>query len=214
MNPTTTALPALLLLALATPALADDATRHVAITPFVGYRMGGSIQAEDDQQQDVELDDAGSLGVIINIPAETIGAEAHTQWELYYSRQSAGVDGAPDGLPPGLEVDTSYVLAGGNYIAEGDVVQPFLAAGIGVARLSAEGAGDDSVFAFGIGAGAMLFPESRVGLRLEGRVLGAVLDSDSSLFCASGSAGATCAFRASGDVLWQWEVTAGAVVRF
>lgn len=203
----------ILLSAAAAPARAGEGDYHVAVTPFAGYRMGGSIGAEGSQP-DVELDDASAFGLIINFPAEDIGVEARTEWELYYSRQTTDVELAPPGLPPGVGVDSSYFLAGGNYIAAGETVQPFLAAGIGAARLSVDGAGDDTVFAFGIGGGAMLFPESRFGLRLEGRVLGAVLDSDSALFCASGSNGATCAFRASGDILWQWEVSAGAVLRF
>lgn len=211
-------MPVLLLLgmlpsAVAAPAMAREGDYRIAVTPFAGYRMGGSFSAEDNQP-DVDLDDASAFGLIVNFPAETIGVEARTEWELYYSRQTTDVELPPPGLPPGAELDSSYFLAGGNYIGAGETIQPFLAAGIGAARLSVDGAGSDTVFAFGIGGGAMLFPQSRFGLRLEGRLLGAVLDSDSALFCASGSNGATCAFRASGDMLWQWEVTAGAVLRF
>jgi len=39
------------------------------------------------------------------------------------------------------------------------------------------------------------------------------VDSDTSMFCVS-SRGATCLIQSDTDVLWQWEMTAGASWRF
>jgi opacity protein-like surface antigen len=185
------------------------------VTPVVGYRMGGEI-SDDETDDEVELDDDSMFGVIVNLPYQSVGGDAYTEWEFYYSRQSVGVDKVPAGVDPSLDVDIDYFLLGGTYVGPGGIVRPYLAAEIGAARLSPDGDGyeSDTVFAFSIGGGAQVLPANRVGLRLEGRVLGAVVDSDSALFCSSASGGASCAFRASGDVLWQWEVSAGVTVRF
>lgn len=193
---------------------------HVSVTPILGYRMGGSLDGEDvdgaDTGTELELDDDSVVGVILNAPFASPGGDHYTEWEFYYARQSVGIDGAPAGVDPALELDISHFLLGGTYVGDGERIRPFLSAGLGAAHLSPDAPGYDSdtVFAFGIGGGAQLFPASRFGVRLEGRLLGSVIDSDSAIFCATGPVGATCAFRASGDVLWQWEVVAGLTFRF
>lgn len=223
-SPAPVALAALALLATGTgqALAADDGGReageyHVSVTPILGYRMGGSLDGEDPDGGEIELDDDSVAGVILNAPFASVGGDHYTEWEFYYARQSVGIDGAPAGVDPALELDISHFLLGGTYVGDGGRIRPFLSAGIGAAHLSPDAPDHDAdtVFAFGIGGGAQLFPASRLGVRLEGRLLGSVIDSDSALFCATtGPGGATCAFRASGDVLWQWEVVAGLTFRF
>ncbi len=207
---------AILLAIVAAPALAAEAGEYrFAITPLLGYRMGGDFES-DDTDAEVSLDDDAAVGFILNAPAEALGEDAYTEWELYFSRQSAGIEDAPLEVDPTLEVDISYLLLGGTYVGAGELVRPFLAAGIGAAHLSpdASGYGSDTVFAVGIGGGAQVFPTEQIGLRLEVRALGAVIDSHSNLFCASGPEGSACAVSASGNMLWQWEAFAGLVARF
>jgi hypothetical protein len=198
---------------------AADLTPRLSITPLVGYRIGGEIEGEDAAEagsQDVELENASLFGLVIKLPAEKLQSGDCTEWELYVSRQTVGIDRVPDGVDPDLEMDITHVLVGGTYIGPGERVRPFLGAGIGAAHLSPD-AGDyesDTVLAFGRGVGLHLFPERRIGGRIETRVLGAVTDSDSDIFCASGQSGSGCLYRGSGNVLWQWELTAGLSVRF
>lgn len=215
-------LASILVLCATRPAAGADAGQQreagqyrVAVTPVLGYRMGGSFD-DDGSEDEVELDDDSMVGLIINVPYRGVTADDYTEWELYVSRQSTGIDSAPSAIDPDLEIDITHVLIGGTYVGAGEVLRPFLSAGIGAAHLSPDASGYDSdtVFAFGIGGGAQFLPANRVGARLEGRLLGSVVDSDSSIFCASGPQGAGCAFRANGDVLWQWEVSAGVTVRF
>jgi opacity protein-like surface antigen len=207
---------AILLAIVAAPApAAEPGEYRFSITPLVGYRMGGDFES-DDTDAEVSLDDASAVGFIINAPAEAIGDDAYTEWELYFSRQSVGIEEAPFEVDPTLDVDISYLLLGGTYVGPGERVRPFMAAGIGAANLSPDASGYDSdtVFGFGIGGGAQVFATERIGLRLEVRALGAVLDSDSSIFCRSGPEGSACLVGANGDLLWQWEVSAGLMVRF
>lgn len=189
---------------------AEVARYHVSLTPFVGYQIGGEFK-DDDTGDKISLDDASSFGLIINAPADDT-----TEYELYLSRQSVGIDQSSVPLDPDLEIDISYIQAGGTYVFEGDPIRPFIAAGIGATHVSPDQSqySSETYFSFGLGGGVLVFPASRVGLRLEGRLLGTVIDSDSGIFCQSGSQGATCAIRASGDILWQWEMFAGVTARF
>jgi opacity protein-like surface antigen len=211
---------AILLAVLPLPVLADDGfAPRFSVTPLLGYRTGGELEAEaaaDGASRDVDLGNSSVYGLVVNLPAQKMASGDYTEWELHLSRQTVGVDRVPEGIDPGLELDITHVLLGGTYVGPGELVRPFLGAGIGAAHLSPDAPGyeSDTAFAFGIGLGLHLFPEQRIGGRMETRVLGAVTDSSSALLCASGPEGAGCAFRGTGSVLWQWELTAGLAVRF
>jgi len=201
--------------ALPLPALsADSFNTRFAITPLAAYRVSNDLKGKNDQ--DVGLDEGPAYGLILSLPAEQLPSGDYTEWELYVSRQSVGVEQVPTGVDPTLDIDITHILLGGAYIGPGELVRPFLSAGIGAAHISPDkaGYGSDTVFAFGIGGGAQFFPERRIGLRLEARGLGAVTDRDSRFLCVSGAEGSACAFAAQGDILWQWEVSAGLVARF
>jgi hypothetical protein len=143
---------------------AEPGEYKFAITPLLGYRTGGDFE-NDDSGAELSLDDAAAVGFILNAPAEALGEDAYTEWELYFSRQSAGIEDAPAGGGSlTLEVDISYLLLGGTYVGAGELVRPFVAAGIGAAHLSPDGSGYDSdtVFAFGIGGWCADFPDRAV----------------------------------------------------
>ncbi len=206
----------LLLLVAATPALADNELRGIEITPFAGYRIGGSFTGDEEagsSDEDVDLDDAASYGLIVNWPAE-----ANTEWEIYLSRQSTSLDTnrlfEPDATPL-PDLDISFLQAGGTYLFEGEKARPYIVATVGASRFEPDDSDFDSetFFAFGFGGGIMVAPTSRVGLRLEGRVLGSLVSSDSAVFCRSGPEANGCLVAVSGSVVWQWEVLAGLVFR-
>lgn len=201
----------LLTVLLAGPALAEDKPPRFEITPFAGYRLGGTFE-DDETGDELELEDSGSFGISLNMQAE-----ANTQYELTYSHQSTDID-VGDVLPgaPDLDIDLDYLQIGGTYLWDGNVGRPFLVATVGIAHLDPEASDFDSetYFAFSIGGGWKVFPTRRLGLRLEGRFYGTVLESDSAVFCRSGPEGTGCLLSTSGELLWQWEMLAGASFRF
>ncbi len=181
------------------------------VTPFAGYRVGGTFEDELSETE-LDLDDAGSYGLVLNMRES-----ANTEWELGYSHQRTNVDTAGltnDGGKLNLDID--YLQIGGTYIGPSDLARPFLVATIGLAHFDPEVSALDSetYFAFSIGGGVKLWPANRFGLRLEGRFYGTVLDSESKIFCTSGSEGSGCLISTKAEVLWQWEMMLGAIVRF
>lgn len=182
------------------------------ITPFAGYRVGGTFEDEFSEAE-LDLDDAGGYGLVLNMRES-----ANTEWELGYSHQSTSVDTADLTNEGGkLDLDIDYLQFGGTYIGPSDVARPFLVATVGLARFDPDVSALDSetYFAFSIGGGVKLWPANRFGLRLEGRFYGTVLDSQSKIFCTSGTAeGSGCLISTEADVLWQWEMMLGAIMRF
>ena len=183
------------------------------ITPQLGYRFGGTFE-NSDADEDYDLADNPSLGLVVNWPATD-----YTQWEVYYSRQDTSVDISGFVVTDEkVDIDVEYLQIGGTYLFEqtNQYSQPFFLATVGVAKLSpdAPGTRSDSFFSFSIGGGWKFFPNERFGLRLEGRLLGTFLSSDSDIFCKSGPDGADCIVEIRGDALYQFETNAGFIVRF
>jgi opacity protein-like surface antigen len=193
-------------------AYADSSAYGVQVTPFAGYRFGGEFE-DKDSGETFELDDDSSYGLSINFPYTDL-----TEWEIYYSQQSTSVDAAGFSVTDNrFDLDIDYLQIGGTYLfEETPAAVPYFVATVGITRIDPdlEDTSSDSFFSFGVGGGWKFFPASRVGLRLDGRFLGTFIDSDSKIFCQSDETGGGCAVALKGDLLYQFEIQAGLVVRF
>src|SRR5262249_48290591 len=117
----------------------------------------------------------------------------------------------PTGLigPARLHVAVDHWQAGGLQEFSGGRARPFVTGTIGLTRYAAE-ADSELRFSVGAGGGAQLFPSSRVGVRLDGRVFATLVDADATrLACIQGG----CVVALHVDIAWQAEFTAGLVVR-
>ena len=202
-------LPMLAMLA-CTPAAAQQPFPRFEITPFAAYRIGGTFE-DEDTGQDFELDENGGFGITLNMLAD-----ANTQYEFTWSRQATDLDLTElDGFNDKFGLDVDYYQLGGTYMFDGKLTRPYIVATLGAARYMPEPSdiSTETYFAFSIGGGWKFFPTRRLGLRLEGRFYGTVLSGSSAIFCSSGDTSG-CLVRATGNILWQWEINAGASFRF
>jgi len=183
------------------------------LTPYGAFSFGGTF-AEDESDISAELDDAASFGLIFNIREA-----ANTQWEIIYSLQStdAEISGASSG-PDRIGMDVHYLQGGGTYLGDGNVARPYLAATIGATHFDAKSDDyqSDTFFSFSLGTGLQIRPNDRLGIRLEARVFGTLVQSGSDLFCISdpGNGTAGCLVTVTGEVLWQTQAMAGLTFRF
>jgi hypothetical protein len=197
---------------LAVPAAhAQQETFNFELTPFGGYTFGGDFD-DTDTTASLALDDGANFGLIFDIRESP-----NTQWEILYSRQATEADttGLPVSGPP-LDLDVHYIHGGGTYLFDGDNARPFLAATIGASHFEPglDSVSSETFFSFSIGVGLHVRPNDRFGIRLEARGFGTLMDSDTDLFCQSDPAGALCAVRVEGTLLWQFQTMAGFVFRF
>jgi hypothetical protein len=197
---------------LASVAHAEGSAPGIQLTPFAGYRFGGEFE-DKESGETFELDDDASYGLIFNYPYTDF-----TEWEIYYSQQSTSVDAAGfTNTDNRFDLDVDYLQIGGTYLfEESRAAVPYFVATVGVTKIDPdlEGTSSDNFLSFGVGGGWKFFPASRIGLRLDGRFLGTFIDSDSNVFCQSGQEGGGCAVALKGDLMYQFEVQAGAVIRF
>jgi opacity protein-like surface antigen len=195
-------------------AVADPAgIPRLSVTPIGGYTFGGEFE-DAAATASVEVDDAAHWGLIVNLRES-----ANTQWEVFYARQQseAEITELPAGMPAGrVDLDVQYLHVGGTYVADGVRARPFLAATVGATRFDPDPLTFDSenFFSFGLGAGWQFAPTDRLGLRLESRLLGTFLRSDSELFCQTGPDENLCAISTDSDTYWQLQASLGVVFRF
>ena len=198
---------ALLCLILAAPASGDE-TRF-EITPFAAYRVSGTFDDADSDNQ-LELQESSAWGLVLNGQVET-----NTEWELLYARQST--DAEPSGLAgPGLfDIDIDYLHLGGTYLFDGERARPFIALTAGATRFEPNLPGFDAhtYFSMSLGAGWKFRLAEQVGLRFEARGFATLMDSNNRLFCES-DGGGSCLIVIEGRLLTQWEARAGIALRF
>ncbi|WP_417519026.1 hypothetical protein [Marinobacter sp.] len=190
------------------PAAAD-----ISITPFVGYRMGSSIDIESSSastSDQVRFKDSVSQGLILNFDLQDPG----TQGELYFGRQETSAKLDNGFFAPGtqaIDVTIYQLQFGGLYFPGGKSYGGFASGVLGVARLEP----DDSAFdthhraSLSLGGGYQFLINEQLRLRLDLRGIYTALDSGGSVFC---SGGCEIRYRSSGYL--QVEAGAGLVLRF
>lgn len=199
----------LVAIAPAVAAAQESGLRRIEVTPFAAQRGGGSF--DSNGTQNFNLDSSAAFGGSLGIPWSDIG-----DLEVWYSRQSAALQ--PNAGDAAQDVELQYLHVGGTYLFDTRAnVVPFVVVTAGAARISPDvpEAGGDTFLSFGVGGGLKWNPGSRVGLRLDGRIIGTVIDSDSQFLCVfEPDTGSACQIASSSQFLWQGEVQLGVVFRF
>ena len=181
------------------------------ITPYAAWRGGGKF-SDTETDAGFKLRESSAYGLTIN------GAVSrNTQWEVFYARQST--DAAPMGALSGanlFDMDIEYLQIGGTYLFDGEKVQPFVALTVGASRFDPRPVGfSGQTFLAGSFGGGWKFNLARnLGIRLEARGYGTLVEKDSRLFCESDGGVGTCLIVLDGKFLSQWEVRAGLTLRF
>ena len=193
------------------PAAAEPPTREVQqfeVSPFIGYRVGGSFRLIGTGQH-IELDDHGSFALALDARADE-----STQYELFYGRQSTVL--RANALAP-ASIDVEYLHIGGTVaLDEAQRVKPYLAGGLGITRFSPDPAlgHEDTRFSVSLALGVRVPVSRHFSLRLEGRGLLTPVNTDSALFCRSDQSGALCQVRVRGSSFFQFDFLAGAAYAF
>jgi hypothetical protein len=191
------------------------------ITPYAGYRVGGEFEAQSDPDtadangRGFELHEGNAEGLILDIRTSA----GNSQWEVLYAHQSTEVETQTSFVGgPALDIDVSHLQFGGTYFPESnsDAIAPFIALTAGLARFEPDldGVKAENYFSWSLGGGVQLRADRRIGIRLEARVFGSLIDDDSALFCVVSPEVNSCALFVEGDQLYQVEARVGLVARF
>jgi hypothetical protein len=188
----------------------DDVPRDSAfeLTPFVGYRWGGTIFADQSFlfTRDVDVASSANFGVNFAIPVGDTGLKL----ELMANRQSSELETGGGLFEPDNEVadiDVTYLHAGLQIpFATSRNARPYFIVSAGLANLDPQILGVDAEQRFSASAGVGIkVPMSRaLSLRFEGRGYYTALEEDE---CS------ICEYFYNQD-FYQGEVNAGLVFSF
>jgi Outer membrane protein beta-barrel domain len=191
-------------------ATAAHAQVVVELTPFGGYRFGGSLSVLD-QRGAVDIKESGTFGANLGFLVNEDG-----ELEALYVRQSTRLH--EDGFftsRPVFDLAVENYHLGGNYLfRDEDVrVRPYIGMGLGITRLVPEpdDLESETRFSASFAVGMKVYLGEHFGLRFEARGFFTVLESDSTIFCGSFSG---CLVSTTGTELSQGEVRGGLIFRF
>jgi hypothetical protein len=177
------------------------------VTPFVGYRFGGSF-FERVTGQEVDLDGTSTVGLVVNVPIyDDLQIEA-----LFTHQEGRVVVPAGAGQTTVFPVTVDHWMGGGLREFDYGRAVPFLTGLLGLTRYGSPG--DNEIrFTVAAGGGAKLLPTRHLGLRVDGRVFTTFADIEGRAIACSSPAG-VCLFALDATLLWQAEFTVGVVIAF
>ena len=200
---------ALLMLLAIAPAAHSSPSRPIQLTPFYGWRWGGTVQDYYTGTK-LHMDAAPSFGGVLSV------ATSQATWaEFTYDRQSSKVKVDPIYYPRGeIKMAIDHYMIGGTReaISMNPDIHPFVGGMMGWTHFSSpEGqfTGFDK-FSMGVDLGVKIMPNPKMGFRLDGRGFVTLVSGGSSWYVGTGGGGAYW----SGSALWQGEVTGGLVLNF
>jgi hypothetical protein len=185
-------------------------------TPFVGYRMGGQFDVENEETgktKSVDVSDDMSWGIDLGLYRDD-----YSYYEFLYSAQSAEFE-STELFVRGIDLKTEYYQIGGTVLFPADGsryewIVPYLSLTIGATRFKPDGPYDSETnFSGSLGGGLRIPFNERVALNLGLRGYLTFVDSDSAIFC-TGSGDLNCLVRTSGSTFFQGEGTLGVSVTF
>jgi hypothetical protein len=180
------------------------------ITPFIGWRFGGSLE-EENTGTNIGIEDAKSFGLVIDYTTEP-----DKQIEIYISRQDTSFDRFDseaintDNLKKNLTID--YYHIGGVYLIPGETLRPFVSGTIGATYFNPEDSdlSSETKFSLALGTGVKFYATKHVGLRLEARGIYTFVGSNAAIFSNNGN---LSIHVKSGGIL-QGEANAGIMLMF
>lgn len=192
-------LTAAVLVAQFTPAIAQD----YEFTPFIGWRTSSSLE-EVNTGATIDVKETDSFGFLLSLKKD-----AKTNYDFLFSRQSTELQSTTSSNTESLRID--YYQIGGTVFYDYDKLIPFVTGGLGATHISPANNDFSSETKFSLSVGGGLkFPLSRnIGLRLEARGYGTVVDSGGSILCSGG-----CVAQFSGSLFMQFEASAGLSIAF
>lgn len=171
------------------------------LSPFFGYRFGGSI--DSSAGDDLDLKAGPAYGLALNLGPR----DSEMKFELSWSRQESGIE--LDGLDD-LDVTVDEFMFGGVYEWGQGRFREYFTGVLGASVFDTPTSDPEAYFCIGIGGGVKYYVLKNLALRLDLRGFCNIVESEGA-FISSG--GYTVGYF-SADTLWQGEISAGLTLSF
>jgi opacity protein-like surface antigen len=137
-----------------------------------------------------------------------------TELQVMYLRQDSkvtfrqGAGGVTEDL---FDMATSYYHVGAMQGIQRGSLRPYSGATLGATSFDPQGGGGDTEwkFSFGFNAGVKYYINDRIGLKVNGRILASLIDTNAGLWVGWGGPGVSI----GGSAVWQWDLGGGVLIR-
>jgi hypothetical protein len=188
---------------LAPPTRKETAPLTFSVSPFVGYRVGGTFElADTDTQVDVGNHTSYALALDVSTDRQA------SQYELFYSRESTSL-GAQSPVPSDLVIEYLHIGGTTQLADSASRLRPYLIGSLGATRFDPALGNHQTDFSASIGVGMRAAFTEHLAARLEARGFFTLLSSSSAVFCSSNQSGGLCAIQARGTSFIQADILAG-----
>ncbi len=174
-----------------------------AVTPFVGYRFGGTFTLAGTETH-VGADNHASYALAFDVSTD----KQVSQYELFYSRESTSL-GADSPVPADLVIEYLHIGGTTEFLESASRLRPYLIGSLGATRFDPSVGNHKTDFSASIGLGARGELTQHLAARLEARGFITVLSSSTAVFCSSNQTGNLCAVQARGTSFIQADILAG-----
>jgi opacity protein-like surface antigen len=175
------------------------------VTPVSGYRISDSLQ-DEITGGNLELDETSASGFILSARRDNV-----SWYDFLFNRQDTVLHDSFNATTLNVRIDY-YHLGGTVYYRSKHNIIPFATGGLGLTHASVSDSSLDSESraSLSVGTGLKLPLTERIGLRLEIRMYGTLIDANGSILCANGA----CTARLNGNFYAQFETSAGLSIAF
>ncbi len=185
------------------------------ITPFGGYRLGGSLDLNDPSYRTLEFGDGGVYGLALGVHVEPVEGVGEAAVEVMWTHQESTLKALPNpgvaSLSMNMNVD-QFHFNGYYGPPQKGYLRTYVIAGLGATRFSPTGnVGSLSLFSWALGLGAKVPFTPRLALRVEAKWDPALANASGGIFCNSSTG--QCFVAASGSPINQFDFTAGLALR-
>jgi hypothetical protein len=174
------------------------------ISPFYGYRFGGSIQTSSGQDSDIEAGPA--YGLCLDYAPDA----PDMKLQLFWSRQDSGLDLNGSAGLSHMALTVDEFMLGGSYENGRGRLTETLSVLVGATVFSPGQGEREARLGFGFGVGVKYRLLKNLALRADLRGYCTIVESDG-VFISSG--GVTVAYF-TGSSIWQGEVFGGLTLSF
>jgi len=174
------------------------------ISPFFGYRFGGSFETESGRDTDLEA--GRSYGLSLDYAPH----DSDIKLELFWSRQDSRLDLYGAGGFNHVNTAVDDFMLGGVYENGRGRLRETATVLLGATVFSPDSADTEARFGLSVGLGVKYFLLRNLALRADLRGYSTIVEGHAA-FISSG--GRTLVYF-SGDAIWQGEVSGGITVSF
>jgi hypothetical protein len=174
------------------------------ISPFYGYRFGGSFETSNGQDTDLEA------GRSFGLSLDYAPLASDVRLELFWSRQESGLDLEPSGGFSHLDMTVDEFMLGGVYEEGRGRLRGTVAALVGATVFDPDSGDLQARFSVSLGLGVKYFLLKNLALRADLRGYMTYVESDTAFI----STGGRTVVYFSGSAIWQGEVSGGITLSF